>query len=197
QASFAVGLLASQVKLEWTQLGTGLPNAQVWDMHYTAPLTIDGTSFGDVLVVGTFGRGAWKIRGVMASLGTNTLTVSGTTTGAAQVSEIRLVREAGNPALLDVFIAGKKIITTPQATVGLLNITGGAGNENLVLDVSQGLISMPGGISFDGGGGTNSATVTGNTRVTDGTTTTDLTSGLVTRSSLSAGFENQSLFLVN
>src|SRR5262249_14573825 len=119
------------------------------------------------------------------------------TTGAAQVSEIRLVREAGNPALLDVFIAGKKIITTPQATVGLLNITGGAGNENLVLDVSQGLISMPGGISFDGGGGTNSATVTGNTRVTDGTTTTDLTSGLVTRSSLSAGFENQSLFLVN
>jgi hypothetical protein len=43
----------SQVRgpLTWSQLGTGLPNAPVWDMTYDPA--------DDVLVVGTLGRGAW------------------------------------------------------------------------------------------------------------------------------------------
>ncbi len=37
----------------WNKLGTGLPNAQVWDLDYDVS--------DDVLVAGTLGRGAWTI----------------------------------------------------------------------------------------------------------------------------------------
>ena len=38
----------------WGQIGTGLPNAPVWDMEFD-PLDL-------VLVVGTLGRGAWLLQ---------------------------------------------------------------------------------------------------------------------------------------
>lgn len=38
----------------WGQLGTGLPNAPVWDMEYDA---VD-----DLFIVGTMGRGAWQLQ---------------------------------------------------------------------------------------------------------------------------------------
>jgi hypothetical protein len=44
----------------WTKLGTGLPNAPVWDLDY------DVTD--DVLVVGTLGRGAWLVPDVSQAL---------------------------------------------------------------------------------------------------------------------------------
>jgi len=37
----------------WNKLGTGLPNAPVWDLHYDVA--------DDILVAGTLGRGAWTI----------------------------------------------------------------------------------------------------------------------------------------
>jgi uncharacterized repeat protein (TIGR01451 family) len=37
----------------WNKLGTGLPNAPVWDLHYDVA--------DDVLLAGTLGRGAWTI----------------------------------------------------------------------------------------------------------------------------------------
>lgn len=40
----------------WFQLGTGLPNAPVWDLDYDAT--------DDVLVAGTLGRGAWTVADV-------------------------------------------------------------------------------------------------------------------------------------
>jgi len=40
----------------WFELGTGLPNAPVWDLDYDAT--------DDVLVAGTLGRGAWTIANV-------------------------------------------------------------------------------------------------------------------------------------
>jgi hypothetical protein len=40
----------------WFKLGTGLPNAPVWDLDYDAT--------DDVLVAGTLGRGAWTIANV-------------------------------------------------------------------------------------------------------------------------------------
>jgi hypothetical protein len=40
----------------WNQLGTGLTNAAVWDLDYDVP--------DDVLIAGTFGRGAWKLTAV-------------------------------------------------------------------------------------------------------------------------------------
>src|SRR5262249_33589117 len=37
----------------WNKLGTGLPNAPVWDLHYDVS--------DDMLLAGTLGRGAWTI----------------------------------------------------------------------------------------------------------------------------------------
>jgi FG-GAP-like repeat len=43
----------------WTRLGTNLPNVIVNDVHYYPPAARGGRSVGDVLVVGTMGRGVW------------------------------------------------------------------------------------------------------------------------------------------
>jgi hypothetical protein len=43
---------------EWLQLGTGIPNAPVWDLDHDAT--------DDVLVAGTLGRGGWMLSGVAA-----------------------------------------------------------------------------------------------------------------------------------
>jgi hypothetical protein len=40
----------------WNKLGAGLPNAPAWDLDYDAA--------NDVLLAGTFGRGAWTIVGI-------------------------------------------------------------------------------------------------------------------------------------
>lgn len=57
----------------WASLGSGLPNAQVWDLDYDAT--------GDVLVAGTLGRGAWKLSSVSSDLSAvPTTTVPGSTT---------------------------------------------------------------------------------------------------------------------
>ena len=44
----------------WDQLGTGLPNALVYDLDYDAT--------DDVLVVGTMGRGSWKLTNISATV---------------------------------------------------------------------------------------------------------------------------------
>jgi hypothetical protein len=55
--------LASDNYASWSKVGSGLPNAPVWDMDY------DSTD--DVLVVGTLGRGAWKMTNVSQTISSN------------------------------------------------------------------------------------------------------------------------------
>lgn len=71
----------------WSQLGSGLPNALVYDLDYDA--------LDDVLVASTLGRGAWKlsavtVSGTLPSLSINDVTVSegnsGTTNATFTVS---------------------------------------------------------------------------------------------------------------
>jgi hypothetical protein len=54
-----------QPNVNWTPFGIGLPRAIVMDLHYypSAPLH-NGRPGGDLLLVGTFGRGAWLVTGV-------------------------------------------------------------------------------------------------------------------------------------
>ena len=59
----------------WGQIGTGLPNAPVWDMEWDAT---DGT-----LVVGTLGRGAWVLAAPTVS---SIAPTSGTTAGGTEVT---------------------------------------------------------------------------------------------------------------
>ena len=64
----------------------------------------------------------------------------------------RLVRNAGNPLLLDVFINGVLSFTGPLAAIGQINVFGGGGNDNLIVDSTNGLINTAGGIRYDGDG---------------------------------------------
>jgi FG-GAP-like repeat len=56
---YGVYLSASGGTSPWTRLGTNLPSVIVNDMHYYPPAARGARSVGDVLVIGTAGRGVW------------------------------------------------------------------------------------------------------------------------------------------
>src|SRR5262249_43261569 len=82
----------------WTKVGNGLPNSITKDLHY------DPTD--NVLIAGTWGRGAWKVPNASASLLApgGVLQVDGDTDFAGEDDTIRLTLDANNPLLLDVFL---------------------------------------------------------------------------------------------
>jgi hypothetical protein len=69
----ANGVFRTTNMANWNQLGSGLSNALVYDLDYDA--------FDDTLVVGTLGRGAWRlspvaVSGTLPSLSINDVTVT-------------------------------------------------------------------------------------------------------------------------
>src|SRR6266571_9388831 len=80
----------------WSELGA-LPNSIVKDLHYDAT--------DDLLLAGTWGRGAWTISNAAAAITTaGVLQINGDTDFAGEDDTIRLMRETANPSLLDVFL---------------------------------------------------------------------------------------------
>ena len=66
----------------------------------------------------------------------------------------RLVRDQGNPALLDVYVNGTLEDSVPLSTVSQINIYGGGGFNTLTIDDSNGVINVPNipqGITFNAG----------------------------------------------
>ncbi len=132
---------------EWSEMGLNLPNAPVNDLQYYPP------SEGDVLAVGLFGRGVWKIESASQVVDDQgVLNVCGDENQVNQDDEILLVRDAGNPLLLDVFVNGVLQFQGPMAAVAQVNVFGQGGNDTLTVDISFGLIDVPGGIRYDGDG---------------------------------------------
>ncbi len=134
----------------WTGLGAGLPNVQVTDIHYI-PETATVSAF---LLVGTLGRGAWTLPASTADL-TSDAQLQITFDNPGEF--VRLVRDAADPLLLDVIGATPSGTPVPQFPLSLLQdiqVTGN-GSGTLIVDSSNGAISIPGGISFDGGGSTS------------------------------------------
>ncbi|MDB5329775.1 MAG: exo-alpha-sialidase [Phycisphaerales bacterium] len=131
----------------WTQYGVGLPNVLVDSLQYDAP--------SDTLLAGTFGRGAWTISSVSTSINTvGVLSINGDTDFPGEDDTIRLIRDANNPATLDVYLNGA-LTQVPFAAVQQINVNGLGGNDTLVMDSSNGLISVANGIRYDGGGGSD------------------------------------------
>lgn len=129
----------------WTRLGGNLPNAIAQDLIYDAT--------DDLLAVGTFGRGAWTIADASIVLQDNpVLTICGDENSVNQDDTFRLIREAGNPLLLDVFVNGTLEFTGPLGALNQINVFGVGGNDNLILDSTNGLISVSQGIRYDGDG---------------------------------------------
>jgi hypothetical protein len=129
----------------WHEYGAGLPNMLVTDLRY------DPTD--DVLVAGTFGRGAWTIRDVMDDIRTQGVLLIEGTTGDDQ---IRLVRNRDNPLLLDVTITsagGTETRTVQVSVLHQIDIRGGDGADTLTIDAVNGPIAVPGNLDYDGGTG--------------------------------------------
>ena len=137
----------------WTEFGTGLPNVLATDMLYN---TAD-----NVLIVSTFGRGAWSISNATANLAvTPVLQI----TGDAAIDTVRLIRNQYNPSLLDVFVNNGSANPSQRVQLSTLSqivFNGQGGNDTLTIDTTNGVIELPQGITFGGGTETDTLVVTG------------------------------------
>ncbi len=139
-------LTIGEPEAQWTRLSANLPNASANDLEYHAS--------DDVLIVGTFGRGAWLIENASTVVDdVGVLTICGDEDHVNQDDVFRLVRNALNPLILDVFLNSvAPVFNVPLAALSQINVFGVGGNDELIVDVSNGLIDVPQGIRYDGDG---------------------------------------------
>ncbi len=134
----------------WAEIGYGLPTVLIKDLHYIPKDATDPTK-GDLLVVGTLGRGAWTLANASQYLGRGgKLSIAGDESPGMPDDRFLLVRDPVNPTLLDVFVNGVSRLAVPLLSVDSIDVEGGAGNDTLIIDSTQGAISVPGGIHYDG-----------------------------------------------
>ncbi|MDV6028911.1 MAG: hypothetical protein F9B45_02130 [Phycisphaera sp. RhM] len=149
-------------KFVWTEFGSQLPNVLVNDVRF-ANVDPDGESANGtgIFYVATMGAGIRTIENVSANIAQpHVLALN----GSAAQDTFRIVRSAGNPTLLDVFFDESG--TTPVHRVQIaqyqrIQIQGLGGNDKIIVDSSNGLITVPDGIVVNGGTGTNELVVKG------------------------------------
>ena len=129
----------------WTRYGDNLPNTLVADVVYVPS--------ADVLVAGTFGRGEWEVQAVATTVATpGVLTINGDQDFPGEDDTIRLVRDAANPTLLDVYQnSSTPIASYPIAVIQRIDVNGLKGNDTLIVDRTNGPVDVPDGIHYDGG----------------------------------------------
>jgi hypothetical protein len=125
----------------WSEYGSNLPNSTVTDIQV----------YGNALLVGTFGRGAWEVANVSSTIATmGVLQITGDTDFDGEDDTIRLVRDAGNTNLLDVFL-NTEMKQYQLSVLQQINVFGLGGRDTLIVDSSNGLINVFNGIRYDGG----------------------------------------------
>lgn len=131
----------------WTEFGGNVPDAVATDLLYDAA--------DDVLVVGTYGRGAWTLANASTVIPVaGVLQIFGDDDFFGEDDTIRLIREASNPLLLDVFLNSvTPVLTVQLSTLQQINVFGLGGNDTLIVDSSNGLINVALGIRYDGDDG--------------------------------------------
>jgi hypothetical protein len=134
----------------WSRYGQALPNAVTFDLQYSAAK--------DILVAGTLGRGAWEVQNASASLfapvSAGELLICGDQDTTDENDVFRLVRDPANNLLVDVFVNNNTPAPNYQVPLAILShiqIYGGGGFNTLTVDSSNGLISVPQGITFNAG----------------------------------------------
>jgi len=132
----------------WTKFGADLPNIIANDVQYDA---VD-----DRLHVGTHGRAAWRVLNASDVLqDAPVLNICGDEDHVNQDDEFRLVRDSDNPLMLNVFINNATDVpdfTAPLTAIQQINVFGVGGNDNLIVDSTNGLITVPEGIRYNGDG---------------------------------------------
>ena len=112
----------------WSEYGLGLPNVYVKELTYNAA--------DDVLVAGTWGRGAWTVPNASTTIAQESCLIIDGTSGA---DTITLVRDANNPLLLDATMNADSI-TVNLTSLSCIEINGLAGEDEITVDGTNGLI---------------------------------------------------------
>src|SRR5207302_4825931 len=122
-----------------TNLTKNLPNVQVSDLHY------DSTN--DILIVGTYGRGAWVIKNARNVLSTDpVLTIKSEDDVTNPNNDVILKRDKDNPLLLNVYLGhdvDADTTSNPVARVPLnayerINVVGTSHDDTLIIDTTNG-----------------------------------------------------------
>lgn len=129
----------------WTEFGGNLPNAICTDLLYDP---VD-----DVLVAGTYGRGAWTIASASTKIPVpGVLQIDGDTDFADEDDAIKLMLDPNNPLLLDVFLNSvTPTLTVQLSTLQQIDVNGLGGEDELILDLEFGDLLPPLGLTYDGG----------------------------------------------
>jgi hypothetical protein len=133
----------------WSKFGRNLPNAPVTSLHY------DPTN--DVLLAGTFGRGAWTIPNLSASV----LTPGTLEIDTSANDNIGLALDANNPLLLDLSVNNipSPFLNLPFASLQQIIVNGVGGNNTLTLIMRNGNVIPDGSLTFTGGSGVNALNI--------------------------------------
>jgi hypothetical protein len=136
----------------WTLYGNSLPNVLVSDVSYH-PSTANSP---EQVLAGTYGRGAWQLFYPIFTVATpGDLQINVSADFAGQTNVVRLRLDPNLPNLLDVFANS----STPTASFPLdaiqeIDVNSLSGNNTIIVDFSNGVISVPGGIHVTGKSGT-------------------------------------------
>jgi Ca2+-binding RTX toxin-like protein len=153
----------------WTEFGTGLPNAIVQDLHYEAA--------GDLLLAGTFGRGAWTIPSLASVAGVTGLVQVNGDDPVGQMDFVTLSRDT-NPLLLDVALNGSTLSVEWGAVQGI-EVNGMTDDDTLIIDLANGDVIPFDGITFNGGTGSDTLDIRNAAFDTVSYTTTGAASGTI------------------
>jgi hypothetical protein len=139
----------------WSEFGRGLANAEIFDLDYYPPTSIEGRQ-GDVLVASTMGRGIWTIPNASTYLATpSVLVITGDTDFSGQADFIRLERDATDPLRIRAFV--NNFTFTPDysvewTAVDRILVDGLLGHDTVVVDFGEGNPVPVSGITVFGGG---------------------------------------------
>jgi Ca2+-binding RTX toxin-like protein len=115
----------------WVRFGANLPNTWVNDVHYDAR--------DDLLIIGTLGRGAWTLPGASSYLtAPAVLQVYGDQDFPNENDTIRLVPDAYNPLLLDVFInnpSSTPNYSVPFSSLQQVIVSGRGGDDAIRVEI--------------------------------------------------------------
>jgi GH43 family beta-xylosidase len=93
--------------------------------------------------------------------GAGRYTIAGDAGGVATDDLITVIRNAADASVLDVVVNGATRLSTPFDEIENLTLSGGSGNDTLVLDYSRGECSPGSGLTFAGSTGTDVVRIVG------------------------------------
>ena len=142
--------------LRWTEFGGELPNAPITKIEFaSAGKSKAGKDIGDVLVIGTRGRGTYKLEDASGVLNQpSVLEVLGT--GAANTISLRLSSEGQRR--VEVYRDGSLVSSYAMSSIDSIAVHGMGGDDIIQIDTA---LRVPGGVFVDGGAGDNTLILPG------------------------------------